>query len=82
DELGILSILRDGNPQASGKEHVSQLLNSFVHDGPQGKHICLALELLGISILDVYQSFDGSLPLILVQRVAKHVLQALQYIHE
>ncbi|KAJ7485345.1 kinase-like domain-containing protein [Mycena latifolia] len=33
DELGILSLLRDGNPQSLGKEHVCQLLDYFIHDG-------------------------------------------------
>jgi serine/threonine-protein kinase SRPK3 len=81
DELGIMTLLRDG-PRLLGKNHVCALLDSFVHQGPNGRHICLVLELLGISILDVYRSFHGSLPLILVQRVAKHVLQGLQYMHE
>ncbi|KAJ7076498.1 kinase-like protein [Mycena belliarum] len=82
DELGILTTLRDGNPQSAGKHHVCQMLDSFVHDGPNGRHICLVLELLGMSVLDLYRSFSGSLPLILVQRVAKHLLRGLQYVHE
>ena len=82
DELRIMSILRDGNPQSPGKSHVCQLLDSFTHDGPNGSHICLVLEPLGLSMLDVYRSFPGSLPLILVQRIAKHLLLGLQYIHE
>ncbi|KAJ7484747.1 kinase-like protein [Mycena latifolia] len=82
DELGIMTILRDGNPQSLGKNNVCQLLDSFIHDGPNGRHICLVLEPLGMSVLDVYRSFGGSLPLILVQRVAKHVLRGLQYVHE
>ncbi|KAJ6595777.1 hypothetical protein DFH09DRAFT_906111, partial [Mycena vulgaris] len=53
DELGILSLLRHGNPPSPGKEYLCQLLDSFVHDGPNGRHICLVLEPLGISILDV-----------------------------
>lgn len=81
DELGIMTLLRDG-PQLLGKDHVCALLDSFIHQGSNGRHICLVLEPLGISILDVYRSFHGSLPLILVQRVAKHVLQGLQYMHE
>ncbi|KAJ7159636.1 hypothetical protein C8R46DRAFT_1224218 [Mycena filopes] len=35
-----------------------------------------------MSILDVYRSFGGSLPLVLVQRVARDVPHALQYTHE
>ncbi|KAJ7666227.1 kinase-like protein [Mycena polygramma] len=82
DELGIMIILRDGTSRSPGKNHIPKLLDSFIHHGPNGRHVCLVLELLGISILDVYRSFGGSLPLLLVQRAAKHILRALQYIHE
>ncbi|KAJ7159643.1 kinase-like domain-containing protein [Mycena filopes] len=82
DELGIMTLLREGNSDSIGRQHVCELLDSFVHEGPKGKHICLVLEQLGMSILDVYRSFGGSLPLILLQRVARDVLYALQYTHE
>ncbi|KAJ7512691.1 kinase-like protein [Mycena galericulata] len=82
DELGIMSLLRDGDSGSPGKQHICQLLDSFVHDGPNGRHVCIVVEPLGMSVFDVYESFPSSLPLILVQRVAKHLLQALQYIHE
>lgn len=83
DELGIMSTLLDGHPQSStGKKHIPQLLHSFVHQVPNGGHLCLVLEPLGLSVFDVYMSFPLSLPLIVVQRIAKHVLLGLQYIHD
>ncbi|KAJ6581142.1 kinase-like protein [Mycena capillaripes] len=82
DERGIMTILRDANPHSLGKNHVCQLFDSFVHEGPNGLHNCLVLEPLGLSIQDVYRSFGGSLPLILVQHVARDVLQGLKYLHE
>ncbi|KAI0073440.1 kinase-like protein [Panus rudis PR-1116 ss-1] len=82
DEVGIMTILRNGNPQSPGRNHVCQLLDSFIHSGPHGRHICLVLEPLGLSVHDIYKSFRHSLPLILVQRIANHVLQGLQYVHE
>ncbi|KAH9917295.1 kinase-like protein [Fomitopsis serialis] len=83
DELGVLRMLQSGPSSSPGKPHVCQLLDSFVHHGPAtGKHTCLILEPLGLSVLDVYHSFPSSLPLILVQRIAKQVLQGLQYMHE
>ncbi|KAI0073218.1 kinase-like protein [Panus rudis PR-1116 ss-1] len=82
DEAGVMTILRNGNPKSPGKNHVCQLLDSFIHSGPTGRHLCLILEPLGLSIHDIYRSFSLSLPLILVQRIANHVLQGLQYIHE
>lgn len=82
DEAGIMSSFRDNSPKYQGRKHVCSLLDSFVHTGPTGKHICLILEPFGLSVLDVYRSFPGSLPLILVQRVAKHLLEGLHYIHQ
>ncbi|EPS94311.1 hypothetical protein FOMPIDRAFT_1134622 [Fomitopsis schrenkii] len=84
DEEGVMRTLRDGptSPQSPGKAHTCQLLDSFIHNGPNSRHICLVLEPLGLSALDVYRSFPASLPLILVQRIAKDILLGLQYVHE
>ena len=83
DELRILRILRDGNPESLGYRLISQLDESFVHKGPNGDHICLVMEPLGLSLLDIYRGFPNAMPLILVKRrIATHVLQALRYIHE
>ena len=82
DELGILRILRDGNPESLGYRLISQLKESFVHKGPNGDHICLVMEPLGLSLLDIYRGFLDAMPLILVKRIATHVLQALRYIQE
>ena len=82
DELGILRILRDGNPESLGYRLISQLKESFVHKGPNGDHICLVMEPLGLSLLDIYRGFPDAMPLILVKRIVTHVLQALRYIHE
>ena len=82
DELGILRTLRDGNPQSLGYRRICQLDESFVHKGPNGDHICLVMEPLGLCLLDIYRGFPGAMPLILVKRIATHVLQALRYIHE
>ncbi|KIY65401.1 kinase-like protein [Cylindrobasidium torrendii FP15055 ss-10] len=82
DELGIMSTLRDSDLEAAGRRHVCLLLDSFVHSGPNGDHVCLVLEPLGLSALDIYRSFGKSLPLIVVQRIARHILLGLQYMHE
>ncbi|KZT64847.1 kinase-like protein [Daedalea quercina L-15889] len=82
DEMGVMRTLQEGSSQSPGKEHTCQLFDTFVHHGPYGRHICLVLELLGLSAFDVYRSFPASLPLILVQRIAKDVLLGLQFAHE
>jgi len=82
DELGILKTLRDGNPQSLGYRLICQLDESFVHKGPNGDHICLVMEPLGLSLHDMYRGFPDAMLLTLVKRIATHVLQALRYIHE
>ncbi|KDR82262.1 hypothetical protein GALMADRAFT_90824 [Galerina marginata CBS 339.88] len=82
DELGILEILKERNSQSCGYPHVCQLLDNFIHRGLNGDHICLVLEAMSISVLDVYRACPGAMPLPLLKRVCKHVLRALCYLHE
>lgn len=82
DELGILRTLHDGSPRSLGYRQICQLDESFVHKGPNGDHNCLVMEPLGFSLLDIYRGLSDAMPLILVKRIATHVLQALRYIHE
>ena len=82
DELGILKVTREKGPQSWGYHHVCQLLDNFTHQGPNGNHICLVLEAMSLSVLDVYRAIPGAMPIPLLKRVSKHVLRALQYLHE
>ncbi|KAF8799940.1 kinase-like protein [Phlegmacium glaucopus] len=58
------------------------LLDNFTHQGPNGNHICLVLEAMNLSVLDVYRAFPGAMPLPLLKRVCKHIISALHYLHE
>ena len=82
DELGILKVLQERDPRSSGYRHVCLLLDNFTHQGPNGNHICLVLEAMGLSVLDVYHALPGAMPLPLLKRVCRHVLRALHYLHE
>lgn len=78
DEPGILKVLQKSDPHSSGYGHICHL-----HDqGPNGNHICLVLEAMGLSVLDLYGALPSAVPLELLKRVWKHVLCALQYLHE
>lgn len=82
DERGIMMLLRDTDPQSIGWHHVCQLFDSFTHTGPNGEHICLILEPLRLGMGSVSRAFNGPMPLPLVRRIAKQMLQALQYVHK
>lgn len=82
DEPGIMRDLRAKNPESPGYRHIVQLLDEFVIEGPNGKHITLVVEAMDVSVFDVYRRMRDPMPLPLVKRVAKHTLLALQYMHE
>ncbi|TFK57859.1 kinase-like protein [Pluteus cervinus] len=82
DELGALKTLPEANTQSSGYHHICQLVDDFVHHGPNGTHTRLILEPMGPSVLDIYRAFSGPMPLPSVRRISKHDPCALQYLHE
>lgn len=82
DECGTMKLLRDADPQSVGWSYICQLFDSFTHNGPNGEHICLILEPLRLGTGSISRAFNGPMPLPLVKRIAKQILQALQYVHE
>ncbi len=82
-ELQILQTLAaTGNSDHSGRKHVSQLLDWFYHDGPNGRHLCMVLNLLGPSVSAVAERcpnyrLDGNL----ARRVSRQLLYATDYLH-
>ncbi|KAL9638915.1 MAG: hypothetical protein Q9164_001256 [Protoblastenia rupestris] len=82
-EAEILKELSLGPADHPGKKHIVQLLDNFEHEGPNGSHPCLVLELLGSSVgtrAEAYKSFR--LPGALAWEISKQTLQALAYIHD
>ncbi|KAM6481756.1 kinase-like domain-containing protein [Trichoderma sp. SZMC 28011] len=81
-ELQILqTITRNGDPTHPGHKHVSHLLDSFYHDGPNGRHLCIVFELLGPKISSVVNRrpnyrLDGRL----ARQISSQLLLAVDYI--
>lgn len=82
DECDILRTLRDTNPKAPGYRHICHLIDDFVHEGPNGPHICIVTELMGPTVMDCYRCVPGAMPLYFVKRLARQMLLALQYMHD
>eukprot|EP00359_Climacostomum_virens_P001753 CAMPEP_0204899314 /NCGR_PEP_ID=MMETSP1397-20131031/1785_1 /ASSEMBLY_ACC=CAM_ASM_000891 /TAXON_ID=49980 /ORGANISM="Climacostomum Climacostomum virens, Strain Stock W-24" /LENGTH=779 /DNA_ID=CAMNT_0052067263 /DNA_START=31 /DNA_END=2370 /DNA_ORIENTATION=+ len=62
--------------------YVVQLLNSFVHFGPNGKHVCMVFEVLGVNLLEVIKHYNyRGVPLPIVRAIARQVLIGLDYLH-
>jgi serine/threonine protein kinase len=64
--------------------NVVQLLDNFIHQGPNGSHRCLVLELLGPSIRHVLGDFDDeddNLEPETIIKLSKQLLQSIAFLH-
>jgi len=82
-ELAIMThIEAKGNAKHPGHKHISRLLDSFHHDGPNGKHLCIVSELLGPKISTVAEkSTNYRLDSNLARRISRQLLLAVDYLH-
>lgn len=61
---------------------VVQLLNTFVHSGPNGDHVCMVFELLGVNLLEIIKVYNyKGVPPSLCQKIVQQVLVGLDYLH-
>lgn len=59
-----------------------QLLNSFCHYGPNGKHFVMVFEIMGVNLLEIIKRYDyKGVPIPLVRKIAKQWLIGLDYLH-
>lgn len=82
EEIKLLECVKKTNPDSKGWQHVAQLLNHFWHQGPNGKHACMTFEVLGESLLSLMKRYNyKGIPQHIVKRIAKQVLEGLDYLH-
>ncbi|KAG1453500.1 hypothetical protein G6F46_005261 [Rhizopus delemar] len=82
EEIKLLESVRSTNSASKGWQHVAQLLNYFWHEGPHGKHACMTFEVLGESLLSLMKRYNyKGIPQPIVKRIAKQVLEGLDYLH-
>jgi serine/threonine-protein kinase SRPK3 len=61
---------------------VVQLLNSFIHHGPNGKHFCMVFEIMGVTLLEIIKRYNyKGIPIPYVRMIAKQILIGLDYLH-
>jgi serine/threonine protein kinase len=61
---------------------VVQLLNSFIHNGPNGKHFSMVFEIMGVTLLEIIKRYNyKGIPLPYVRIMAKQILVGLDYLH-
>lgn len=61
-----------GKAVSGEHSHCAQLLNSFIHHGPNGKHFVMVFEILGVNFLEIIKRYDyKGVPMHLVRILAK-----------
>ncbi|KAK9369387.1 kinase-like domain-containing protein [Lipomyces kononenkoae] len=84
-ELRNLQLLARHAEGSLCSKYVAQLLDEFLHQGPNGTHQCLVFELLGPSVDavvgDYHESGDFFEPETIL-RLSEQLLQAISFIHE
>jgi serine/threonine-protein kinase SRPK3 len=71
------------NLKHPGYRHVVHLLDNFIHEGPHGTHLCLVLELMRQTVLDLQKIFPNrQLPAQLGRQIAQQTLHALDWLHD
>ena len=66
-------------------KYIVQLLDEFLHHGPNGSHQCLVFELLGPSlgaVITVYHDGGDNLEPEIVLKMSQQLLQAIAFIHD
>uniref|UniRef100_A0A914CF05 non-specific serine/threonine protein kinase n=1 Tax=Acrobeloides nanus TaxID=290746 RepID=A0A914CF05_9BILA len=83
DEITLLKAVREGDLKDPFRQRVVHLLNDFYITGVHGKHVCLVFEILGCNLLKliVGTQYNG-LPLELVKKIMRQLLEGLCYLHE
>ena len=52
--------------------HCVQLLNSFIHHGPNGKHFVMVFEILGVNFLEIIKRYNyQGVPIPLARKLAR-----------
>ncbi|KAF7307275.1 Protein kinase [Mycena indigotica] len=66
-----------------GSQYVVRMLDHFVHEGPNGAHLCIVQELLGPSLtLDLERFYDSALPSETASRLVGQLVLAVDYLHK
>ena len=84
-ELKNIRSLIERTKANPASQSISQLLDAFIHHGPNGAHQCLVFELLGptlTTVLQFYSEDNEELLTETVLKISKQLLRAIAMIHQ
>ena len=84
-ELQNLRALAQYSNTNPGAGYIVQLLDDFIHEGPNGSHQCLIFELLGPTVsieVDHAHYFKKLLDTSTIIRISTQMLEAIAFMHE
>jgi serine/threonine-protein kinase SRPK3 len=84
-ELSNLQLLKNRSKGSLSSKYIVQLLDSFVHQGPNGQHQCLVFELLGPTVTRILREYyvcRSKLQKEVVLRMSEQLLKAIKFIHD
>lgn len=62
--------------------HVVHLVDSFLHQGPNGSHMCMVFQTLGDNVLSLIKAYRyHGIPIDIVRRFTRHILIGLSFLH-
>lgn len=79
-ELRVLLHLCDDKSKHPGRRHVMPLLDHFIHDGPNGSHLCLVFPVMW-SDLGSMTDEDEPYPPDYLLALSKQILLGLDFLH-
>jgi serine/threonine protein kinase len=83
-----VQLLTERSQESLYRKYIVQLLDSFVHQGPNGQHgqhQCLVFELLGPTvarILGEYNEANETIEPRVILRMSEQLLEAIEFIHD
>ena len=66
----------------SHSQRIATLADSFFHNGPHGRHMCMAFRMLGCNLLSVIKAYNyRGIPIPVVKNMIRDIAQGLDFLH-
>jgi serine/threonine-protein kinase SRPK3 len=74
--------MKMGGEPNSDHCHCAQIRDHFDLMGPNGKHMVMIFEILGVNLLEIIKKYDyRGIPMKIVKAMSKKILIGLDYLH-